>query len=77
MKHTENLTADRLPTVYYHSRRPFLLLLEQKRYLLRADKPTDSTCRITMLVSGQQLDFEQIREHKPPQDGVNVGSVLS
>ena len=52
----------------YHSGRPFLLLLEQKRYLLYADpvatNPSVSTCKIVMLVIGQQLDFEPIREHE-------------
>lgn len=37
MKHNDNLTADRLPIGTYHSGRPFLFLLEQKRYLLLAD----------------------------------------
>lgn len=49
-----------LPIGTYHSRRPFLLLLEQKVYLHDRDDPDISTCRITMLYSGRQLDFEEI-----------------
>ena len=37
MKRTENLTAERLLIGTDHSGRPFLLLLELKRYLLCAD----------------------------------------
>jgi hypothetical protein len=74
MKYTENLTADRL-LIGTPIGRPFLFLLEQKRYLLRADlgsdEPIVSTCRMAMPVRGQQLDFEPVRKHKPPHGGTN------
>ena len=71
MEHTENLTADRLPIGTYHSKGLFLHLLEQKKYLLCIDESEVSTCRIAMLGSGRQLDFEPIREHEPLRGGAD------
>lgn len=44
-------------------------MLEQQTYLLRTDEPAVSTCRIAMLGSGRQPDFEPIREHETPRGG--------
>lgn len=65
------LTADRLP-IDFVSQWEAVPFLER----LSSNKPTDSTCRIAMFVSGQPLDFEPIREHEPPHGGANKKRII-
>jgi hypothetical protein len=55
-----------------------ILISGRSFYLLTACQPGSdghavSTCKFVMLISGQQLDFEPIREHEPTLGGANRG----
>ena len=73
MKHTENLTADRLLTRYLPQWEVIPSLARTKAvpaaFRPSSNEPAISICRIAMLVSGQLLDFEPIREHEPSRGG--------